>query len=145
AKAAISGKSCEQKREFIIAFFEQIDISKAYATFDVSLMSEWLNDILVQFPEHKEKTQHLLAHTFGLLDAMLAHKLIDPQAKGLYSLAYLGKTVFGDDSLAKSTIYSDILATALFNKMEDTLWGNDSPDIETLKTYLDMKAKVLNY
>jgi len=143
ANAIISGKSCEEKRDFIVAFFEQIDISKSYFTFDAKMMGEWLKDVLLQFPEHKEKIEHLLGHSVGLIDTILAKELISPQKTHLYTLAYLGKTNFSDDSLAKSTIYSDILATALFNKEETTLWGDDSPDIETLRIYLDMKTKVL--
>ena len=140
--ALISGKSCEEKQNFIYSFFEQIDTSKSYVTFDKYLMHEWLSDILVQSPKFKEKIEYLKQHVFGILDMMLESELMVPRTKILYSLAYLAKDILGDDDLAKATIYSDIIATALFEKMEATLWGDNSPDNDSLKMYLDQKTKI---
>ena len=137
--AVISGKSCEEKQDFIQSFFEQIDLTTQYLTFDKYLMSAWLRDVLLQFPEFEAKVEYLLQHTLGLIDAVLENGLITHRTKPLYSLAFLSKTHLDDDSFSKAAIASDILATALFEKMENTLWGDDSPDMDSLKHYLQMK------
>ncbi len=141
-RALISGKNCKEKRDFIQSFFEQIDLTKRYLTFDKYLMSAWLGDVVLQFPEFEAKLEYLNQHTLGLIDTILEKELIALKTKPLYTLAFLAKAHLGDDSLKKSALSSDILATALFEKMETTLWADASPDMESLKHFLDMKQSL---
>jgi len=141
-QATISGKSCEDKREFYHAFFEQIENDKNYITYETTKMNQWVNDIAIQFPEFIEKVKHLKENTLGIIESLETAGQVDAKDKAIYNLAYLGKDVLKEENLSKSPIYSDILAAELFGKMEADLWGDDSPDLESLQAYLILKHKL---
>ena len=139
---SISGKTCEEKQDFFQAFFANIDLEKSYFTHDANTMNKWLDDLTIQFPEFTNKTIHLKENTSGLLESLEKTNQITSKERVLYGLASLAKEALGDNSLQKSAVYSDILATALYQKMEPNLWADSSPDIEILQNYLDQKMKI---
>ncbi len=141
-EAVISGKSCEEKGAFLQTFFKQIENGESYLTFETAKMNQWLDDLTIQFPEFSEKINHLKENTLGVLESLIEAGQVNPKDKANYSLAYLNKEVLEDETLSKSAIYSDILAGELFGKMEPDLWGDDSPDLESLQQYLGEKMKV---
>jgi len=138
-KVSISGKTCEEKRDFYQAFFTEIDLEKSYFTHDSNTMNIWLDDLTIQFPEFVNKINHLTQNTVGLLESLEKANQITAKERVLYGLAALAKEALGDNSLQKAPVYSDILATALYQKMEPNLWADSSPDIEILQNYLDQK------
>jgi hypothetical protein len=105
-------------------------------------MNKWLEDIAVQFPEFADKVNHIKENTSGLLESLEKANQIAAKERVLYGLASLAKEVLGDNSLQKSAVYSDILATVLFQKMEPNLWADSSPDIEILQNYLTQKIEI---
>ncbi|NOR88611.1 MAG: Dna2/Cas4 domain-containing protein [Bacteroidales bacterium] len=141
-EAVISGKTCEEKEAFLQAFFEQIENDKSYIIYEISTMNQWLDDITIQFPEFIEKINSLKENTLGILESLIKAGQVDSKNRTNYSLAYLSKEVLKDETIVKSAIYSDILAGELFGKMEPDLWGDDSPDLESLQQYLEEKMKV---
>lgn len=141
-EAEVSRKSCEDKKVFIRNFFSQIKDKKIFFTEDTQKMNHWLREISIQFPEYKEEALRLINETIGIIDSLEKAGQFGSKDKGLYTLAVLGKHILNSESLSKSAVYSDILATELFNKMEANLWTDSSPDIEILQEYLHQKHQV---
>jgi len=143
-EAFISGKSCEEKSEFIHSFFKEIESDKKYFCYDLSLMKLWLGELAILYPEYASQIEILLKNTAGILEVLEESGQIQQANKTIYSLAHLAKDVLKDDALATSAIYSDILAAELFASMEDNLWTQDSPDLHSLQNYLEQKSKIIS-
>lgn len=133
--ALISGKTCEEKKENIKAFFEQINLEDSFVVLDKQKLKIWAEEMMIFIPELKDKAVTLLEKCMGLLDLMEEKEVIAANKRSLYTPAWFSKN-HGDNALSKSVIYSDILANELYGKMEADLWGDESPDIESLKLYL---------
>lgn len=134
-EALISGKTCEEKKASILSFFEQINLEDSYVVLDRKKLKLWAEEIMVFVPELKDKAAKLLAKTMGILDLMEEKEVFAADKRALYTSAWFSKN-YGDKALSKSVIYSDILAHELYGKMEADLWGEESPDLESLKLYL---------
>jgi len=135
-EAFIFGKTCEDKRAGIISFFEQIKPEAVYMVYDWSKLKIGLKETAVLFPRFKEKAELLLSQTIGWLDILEERGIVNSEKRSLYTPAWFSKHHSMDKELSKSVIYSDILAIELFDKLKDDLWGEDSPDLESLKLYL---------
>lgn len=134
-EAVVSGKSCEDKKAFILSFFEQINIEESYVVFEESKLRLWIEEVKILVPEIKEKAEVLVNKSIGILDLMEEKEVFPAEKRSLYTPAWFSKN-HGDKVLNKSVIYSDILANELYGKMQADLWGADSPDLESLKLYL---------
>ena len=145
ADAVISGKSCEAKQVFIDAFFEQIEKNTTYFTFDKGKLKAFLEEITMRYPAYSSLVNSILSNTIGLLDMLVESKQISLSQKTTYKLSWLSKNILGKSQLSKNAISSDIVANALYQKMETTgLWADSSPDIDTLKDYLSLQREALS-
>lgn len=145
ADAVISGKSCEAKQVFIDAFFEQIEENTTYFTFDKGKLKAFLEEITMRYPAYSSLVNSILSNTIGLLDMLVESKQISLSQKTTYKLSWLSKNILGKSQLSKNAISSDIVANALYQKMETTgLWADSSPDIDTLRDYLSLQRDALS-
>jgi hypothetical protein len=145
ADAVISGKSCEAKQVFIDAFFEQIEKNTTYFTFDKGKLKAFLEEITMRYPAYSSLVNSILSNTIGLLDMLVESKQISLSQKTTYKLSWLSKNILGKSQLSKNAISSDIVANALYQKMETTgLWADSSPDIDTLRDYLSLQREALS-
>jgi len=145
ADAVTSGKSCEEKQAFIEAFSEQIQEGANYFTYDKSKMKAFLDDVAVRFPANSSLINSVLSNTTGLLDSLVESGQISLATRSTYSLSWMSKSILDDAQLSKKAISSDILANALYQKMEATgLWADSSPDMDSLRDYLSLQSDVLS-
>lgn len=134
--ALIAGKSCEQKRTIVEEFFKQIKLEESYVVFDHAKFTYWLQEIACLFPEFKEKAMHLQADTIGILEVLDGNGIISAEKRDLYTAQWFAKNHSQTSDLSRAVIYSDILASELYDKNKIDLWGDDSPDLHSLKDYL---------
>ncbi|NPD44264.1 hypothetical protein [Lentimicrobium sp. S6] len=134
-EAVVSGKTCEDKKAFILSYFEQINLEESYVVFEESKLRLWIEEVKILVPEIKEKAEALVNKSIGILDLMEEKEVFPTEKRSFYTPAWFSKN-HSDGTLSKSVIYSDILANELYGKMKADLWGADSPDLESLKLYL---------
>lgn len=141
-EVVISGKSCEEKKTFIHSFFKELKEGEKYITYDLKKTIQWLGEIAIQFPEFANKIEEFKNNSHGILETLIEADHFEMKDSSKYSLAFLAKDILKDSSLSKSTIYSDLLATDLYQNMKEDFWGDESPDIESLKEYLNAQTKI---
>lgn len=141
--ALISGKSCEDKQAFIHSFFKELKGGEKYFSYELRKVNEWLTDISVQFPEYYSRIEDFKQNSNGIIEKLIEAGHFEAKETSKYSIAFLAKDVLKDDSLSKSTIYSDLLATDLYQNMKEDFWGDESPDIDSLKEYVNSKTEIV--
>jgi len=135
-EAIISGKPCEEKKNFVLRFFEQINEGESYVIFEQLKLRYWLQEVAYLFPNLKEKAEFLLTQTTGILDILKEKSIVSSEKRNLYTPLWFSKNHSSNQDLSKSVIYSDILANELYDKMQNDLWGDEGPDLDSLKQYL---------